>query len=322
MLPVLAKYYGYVATYSLVSNLFTLPLFSIFYPLLFIINLLVLIFPFLSFLYVLPKAMLAVLIYINQLIVGLPSGIIKVKRFGLFSTILYFVTIFCASKYLMINPIKKLVLCLSLLIISFTSWYVFSLPKINNTNSIVVCSTELSSTTLLTTQKNKFYLVNPNLSNTNMLENWLKNKKIDSIEAIIISTTNVFEAKDLYLFMQKANINKVYLPKNNPTTTNLKQLNVNVVEVENNVRLENFVLNYIYYEQFVVASTVSCSNYVFATFDCNYLVQSEVSTLLQNIFNLEIDVAKIYNNKNSYQVDIKKAKNTVFEVENNLVYNF
>ena len=69
MLPALAKYYGYVSTYSLISNLLTLPLFSIFYPLLFVINIIVLIFPFLAFLYVFPKAMLVVLIYINQKLV-------------------------------------------------------------------------------------------------------------------------------------------------------------------------------------------------------------------------------------------------------------
>lgn len=322
MLPILAKFYGYVATYSLISNLFTLPLFSIFYPLLFIINLIVLIFPFLAFLYVFPKALLTVLIYINQIIATLPNGILKVKRFGLFSTVIYFVTIFCASKYLMVSPLKKLLVCLSLLVISLSSWYVFSLPKINNQNSIVACSTNLSSATLLTTKNNKFYLVNPNLSKTTSLAEWLKEQKIDKIEAIIVSNSSNFEAKDLYILMQKVDATKIYLPKNHNALNNIKQLNVTYIEVENSVALDDFVLNFIYYEQQIVASSICCPYYTFATFDCNYLVQSEVTMLLSNIFNLEIDVTKIYNNKNNYQVDIKNSRNILSEIENNLVYNF
>lgn len=323
MLPVLAKFYGYVATYSLISNLLTLPLFSIFYPILFVVNLIVLIFPFMAFLYFVPKAMLVVLIYINQLIVTLPNGIIKIKRFGLFSTILYFVTIFCASKYLMIKPIQKIVLCLSLLVISLTSWYVFSLPKINNQNAIVLCSSELSSATLLTTQDNKYYLVNPNVSkSTYELEQWLINQKIDKIESVLITNTDIYEAKKLYLFMKQLSCNTVYLPQNHASAVNLKQMGVNVYTIENSCKINDFDINFYYFESKIVASVISHKNYVYSTLDCNNLVQSEISSMISNYFTLDINVVKIYNNKNNHQVNIQKAQEIIYELNSNLTFSY
>jgi hypothetical protein len=197
------------------------------------------------------------------------------------------------------------------------------LPKINNQNSIIVCSNELSSATLLTTKNNKYYLVNPNVSkSTNDLERWLNNQKIDKIEAIIITNTNYFEAKDLYLFMLESDTNMVYLPQNHFAFNNLKQMGVNACTIENNALINDFEVNFYYYESNIVASIIKHKDYVYSTLDCNYLVQSEITNVIEKFLTLDINVVKIYNNTNNYQINIQKAQKIVYELNSNLIFNF
>lgn len=323
MIPILAKFYGYVATWSLLSNLITLPLFSIFYPILFITNLIVLVFPFLAFLYVIPQSFLNVLIYINQLIVFLPCGFIKIKRMGIVSTVFYFLTIFSVSKYLMIKPISKIILCLSLFVVSLTSWYVFLLPKINNQNAIVTCSSNLSSATIIATKNNKYYLVNPQLNKLSNLRKWLDYQKIDNFEAVILTTNEPnYEAKDLFLFLKDYNNPTVYMSGDNKCYTNLIQLGLNCIRVEDRVVIKDLIVDYIYYQDMLVASLIKQSNFTYATLDCNNLTQSEINYVVLNNLALDIDVAKIYNNDSSYKIEMQNANNIVYDLENNLNFVF
>lgn len=110
LIPITTKFYGFLPTWSLLSNLVSIPLFSIFYPILFILNLFVLICPFCPFLYVLPKALLYVLIYINSVINMLPYSIINVTRFGLlFGSVFVFLQ-FYISKYNLTNKKFKVII--------------------------------------------------------------------------------------------------------------------------------------------------------------------------------------------------------------------
>ena len=322
MLPILAKFYGFLATWSLLSNLITLPLFSIFYPVLFVANLIVLIMPFMSFLYIIPKAFLDVLIYLNQLVLALPYGVIKIKDMGLVASIFYYAAIFCISKYLIVKTIYKTLLSLSLLVISLTSWYVFSLPKINNQNSVILCSGSLSSATLLTTRDNKYYLINPDLTKTTELKNWLEYQKIDCFDAVIITKSKDLEAKKLYLFLQDFDVLNIYLPENSQTYLNLQQLGLKCTKVDSMMQINDILIEYIYYDNQIVASIIKKDNFVIATIDCSNLLQSELDYLIAYKMPLDIDVAKIYNKSSDLSIEMPNVKNTFLDLSSNLTITF
>lgn len=116
LLPVLLKIYGNISTWGILANLISIPTFSIFYPILFLVNIVVLILPFFNFLYFLPKSMLFFLIYINSLINLLPFSFIHITSFGLTASVVWFFTQFFVSNYNLTNKKIKIIISLTLTI--------------------------------------------------------------------------------------------------------------------------------------------------------------------------------------------------------------
>ena len=117
LLPIFANVYGYLSTWSLLANLVIIPLFSLFYTMLFLINIVVIILPFLKFLYEIPKCVLQTIVYLNQLVNLLPYNIINMPRISLSLTFIYYIMMFVVSKYVVLEWKYKLIISLSIFFI-------------------------------------------------------------------------------------------------------------------------------------------------------------------------------------------------------------
>ena len=117
LLPIFANVYGYLSTWSLLANLVIIPLFSLFYTMLFLINIVVIILPFLKFLYEIPKCVLQTIVYLNQLVNLLPYNIINMPRISTSLTFIYYIMMFVVSKYVVLEWKYKLIISLSIFFI-------------------------------------------------------------------------------------------------------------------------------------------------------------------------------------------------------------
>lgn len=319
MLPILAKFYGYIASWSILSNLITLPIFSIFYPILFVTNLIVLIFPFLKFAYFVPKALLSLLIYINAFIVSLPYGLIKINRWGLTSAFIYYVFMFCVSKYLMLKPKYKILVCNALLIASLTANYIYNIPCYNLINSLIFYNSESSSYILLTTKDNDYYLINPTLTNSSIksITSNLNDKKIFDLDGIIITTNQTFQAKQIDKLLNEFSCT-LYLPKENKSIENLGQLGTKLVVVEGQELYLNNDLSFYfeYYANQIACCVFNFYGYNFATLDCKNLEGVAFKEFCVDNLNFYLEYVKVYNY--SLITEVKSnllAKELVFDLD-------
>lgn len=314
MLPILAKYYGYYTTWSLLSNLISLPIFTIFYTILFIFNLIILILPFMSFLLFLPKALLNLLIFINLQITNLPYGIIKVYPWGFFATIFYYIFMFSVSKYLLLKSKFKISVSLILATISIVLLSFNSLPLISKENKLYFYEKEDSGySTLLTTKNNNFYLLNPDFSSQrsiNKIKEDLKNKKINKISGIILISDYVFEASRLITLLEDFNT-KFYLPKNHNAISNLKLLNTKIEEIEfnNKIDLGGVYLTYYDYNNSLIATEIILNNKKYLEIDEKMLTLNlDFKEYLKTNLNFWFDCVKINNAEDMEYLNILNSK--------------
>ncbi len=237
LLPLFAKYYGYYSTWSIFSNLLTLPLFSIFYPILFVTNLICLALNFMGFLFILPNAILSVIIYINKLVTYIPFGQFPIYYCGGVIVILYYLYLFFVSKFIIINKkIKPVVAGLGFVLV-FCLFSFNTLPFVSNSNTLAFASSHFSNnySAVIFTEKNRTYLINPNMSTNslNKISDYLNTKRIPKINGIIFSNQQFFEAASSQSFMLKYKP-KLFLPEDNNAISNLKQMDVNVTQIKYN----------------------------------------------------------------------------------------
>ncbi len=327
LLPLLAKYYGFVATYSVFFNLITIPIFSVFYPVLFVCNLLVLIAPFLAFIYFFPKCMLLIIIYINSLAAFLPFGTIKLRAFSHLATILYFAFMFCVSKYIMLSLKLKIATALVVFILFSFAITTYNLPYYYNQNIILSYSTSYSFGTLIKSNSNNYYLVNPKITRYNLdnLKEELSSKNITKISALIIANSDFFEAKSLSEFLQEYNC-KVYLQKDHQVKLNLTQIGAEVFEVENNfVQIDDFLkIKFCYYGNKLVGSVI-VSNYFSLAFinTTKFSSQEDLISAITTNFDINFSCVKIYGN--NYLEALRQnltASNYLFELNQNVLLKF
>ncbi|NCB48661.1 MAG: ComEC/Rec2 family competence protein [Clostridia bacterium] len=223
LLPILANYYGFVPTWSILFNLFVLPLFSIMYSLLFVTNILVLIFPFLSFLYIFPKALLDIILYIVSLVNLMPFNKILTPNISLISTALFYTSLILLSKYFVLKNSRKIFLTSTLFLIFILTIILGSLPAKSSENRFTFYEESSSIGTLLATKQSKFYLIEPDLSNCYEIAEELKKLNISSLSGIIIFTNCNFESTKVYKYLYEFSPT-IYLPKNSTHFAGLSSL--------------------------------------------------------------------------------------------------
>lgn len=318
MMPILAEFYGYFSTWSLIANLATLPIFSVFYILLFSVNLLVLILPFLSFLYVLPKFLLEIITFININIASLPYAIIKTYSWGAIGSVLYYLFMFSVSKYLVLGVKAKFFTSGIFLLVSMIFILSSALPFVSKQNKIYFeNSYQTGYTTMFTTNKNEFYLINPNFTYSGIknLKNTLQNKKVRYIKGVFFTNNQSFDSLIAYSFLKDITA-IVYLPKGHSSVYELRKLGIPAAEVDLNVdyKVSNFNIKYLTYNNTMFSMIINFENKNYLEVDANQVaIDQNFAEYINSDLNFYLDCVKINNSYNNF--DFNNLFNT-----NNLVY--
>lgn len=324
LLPILSHFYGYYATWSILGNLFTLPLFSLFYTLLFVINLLVVIMPFMHFLFFLPNSLLSVIIALNSCVAVLPFGIIKIYSFDLMSSVIYYMFLFSLSKFLLLNIKYKIALILSLTTLASTSIYFVTRPFKSTENGFYFYNNKNNGfSSLLVTSNNSCYMINPEITeyNIKLILQELNNKRINKLSGIMFTENYSFEATLLSPLLSEYNAT-LYLPYNHQAYNNLIQMGADVVNVESNKRINlyEFDIEYKYSNNVFVGTFIDFGYFNYFEFNSNIENEIYLKDFIITNLNFKMDCVKINNAAENICENYLKANNVLLTVNNNFYY--
>lgn len=103
VLPIMLYYFGCITTWTMLANLFLIPLFTLFYTLLFVCNIIVMIIPSLGVILKAPGILFDLFVYFNELIISLPGSSIEYTDVNVLSIALYMALLWSGSKYLVVS---------------------------------------------------------------------------------------------------------------------------------------------------------------------------------------------------------------------------
>ena len=300
VLPIVANYFGTVATYSILANLVIVPIFAIAYVLLCVINLLVLIMPFLKFLMVIVDGVFSFIIAFNNTVVSAPYAVVNIFGFGIVGAIMFYIILFTISRFVMLKPKIKLLICCAFSLICVTILVVVNMPVKFSDNTLNFTQNS-GYTSLITTQDNKVCLVDIDTNNLYTISQSLKDKKINKVDAIIFTNSKTFQLKGLSKFIKDYNNPTLYLPTSHPSINNLKLSNFNVVIVDSeevNVT-KDFVISNLILDNEIVATKfeVGSKEIMFVANNLSALQQQGLT-----LFDNNVDILYIKNaSQNNYQ---------------------
>ena len=297
LIPIFANVYGFISTWSLLANLVIIPLFSLFYTMLFLINLVVIIMPFLKFLYVFPKATLYIIVFLNGQVNLLPYNIIYMPKVNTYLVFLYYINMFIVSKYFVMKWKYKSIIAICLISIFIGGVIINSLPRRSTENSMTFYpSSSYALGTLLTTKNNSFYLIEPNLNYSYEIAQILTNMKIYSLAGIIMLDSSFSEdAKDVYSDFYSFDT-AFYAPMTNNYVYFLEEAgaDVSILEDEEKIIIDNyFSLKYFMDNEHSLAMLIEINTFTFALFDGDFEFDNLYKQFLYNNFNFTLDCARI-----------------------------
>lgn len=248
---------GSIPTYSIITNIITVPIFGIAYILLCFINLIVLIMPFMSFLFVIMEGLFSFIVVFNQFIIGLPGSYIKSFGFGILASIIFYVVIFGISKFVMLKNKVKLISCCLMCVICVTIIVLYNLPIKPNKNQVLFVKNQEIST-FITTQNGEVYIVGTPYTYKEYQDtlDFLNEKrwKISGIIMLPDQKVNSGVIKELADYTKA----EVYAYEDSNVSVIMKQINVRYSEVEIG---ETKTLNSITFE-YVMEADKPCALYL------------------------------------------------------------
>ena len=294
LLPIYASF-GYFPTWTIIINVLIIPFFSIFYVLLFSLNFFVVIIPSLKFAYILPKALLAVLIYVNHLFSLLPNGIICLASFSILSVFLYYITIYILSGMVNIRRITKVVFCLSSVLVIALLTIIGNLPYITHKNQIKFFPSYSGINVMLELDSGERYVFAPNLT---ALSTSLARERITYISGVFLLEGLVEEDININFEPLKKFTNNIYAPHNFDYKTKLESLGfvVHILNSGTNVFSSSFAIKY-YLSSATpstpIAMTIKRYDKTYAIFQGKTIIEQNQTNNIKNDFNYFLDCAKI-----------------------------
>ena len=307
LLPMYAKY-GFLPTWSLLSNLVILPLFSIFYTLLFVLNLIVFVLPIVSFVYIIPKAILATIIFLNHLVVALPYNTITIYAFDYAQIFVLFLSMYCLSRLFVVKSSYKVaiaVVCVMFISLSTIIPHVAFLPK---ENKITYYSQSSSISTLVELKNGRRYIVAPDYTN---LAKSLKKESISHLDGIFVLGEIVEDDINLNFEQLKDFTSTLYINSDNPNKAKLSSLGFTIKDltgeytlinsdfvakcvasgdsiaslfIKHNTKTYAFISNINFQNDTTLSITTKEFNH---KFDCAKIIGVEQTTMLQDCFDAE-----------------------------------
>lgn len=121
VLPIMLYYFGCITTWTMLANLFLIPLFTLFYTLLFVCNIIVMIIPSLGVILKAPGILFDLFVYFNELIISLPGSSIEYTDVNVLSIALYMALLWSGSKYLVVSGRTRAIVAMVIVLgISFS----------------------------------------------------------------------------------------------------------------------------------------------------------------------------------------------------------
>lgn len=329
LLPIFAQSYGYISTWSVFANIFIIPMFSLFYSILFVFNWIILILPFLKFIYFIPNIILSFVIRLNTFVCSLPYGMIYLNKFGFYLSYLYYLNMYILSKYFVVT--LKYNLIIAILIYSIISYGVIAGTKSRTStqNQFIFFNSSSSLGTLLETKDNKFYLINPDLNKTNSIVSNLIDLKIYNLSGIFVLQEDLsYNAYTIYQNLKGYNP-IFYVKENSNLTYSLNKLGLNAVEVEDKdiLNINNtFKVDYYYFDyDNDLDYEVTAINFIFNDiqtifFDGLMPQNFYISDYIEKVFNFKIDCARIYDSENHIFLNNIDCGNMVYDSRKDSFY--
>jgi len=201
--PVLATFFGYVSTYSLLANLVIVPVFEFAYSLLFVIILVASILPFVAPALGIIEVLFSFINWFPTLFVNLPNSVLYVFSLGGFA-LLFYVLLLVVSRFTFFT--KKVKIWTSLTLVAMLVCFVgLSYIPNKNLNNAITNLAPTSGQSVFIKDKNETFLIGTgtNIKDSERLKNTLYENKIFSFDNLVLwsdnSTTKIDEQNALEL---------------------------------------------------------------------------------------------------------------------------
>lgn len=198
--PILAIYFGKLSAFSWLANLVCIPLFSVGYICLFVIIIFASLISFIGYLLIIPNFIFQAIIWIAGLIASMDWAIISLYTLSIMGAILFYLSLFFASRFFMVKWWKKIVAIGCACVLGCTILLAFNLPTVPNQISY----TQLNSSApcaILTSQSGEVLVVgNGDLEYT---EQYLKFKKYNKVATLVLTQA---QSADTFVFIEKYDV--------------------------------------------------------------------------------------------------------------------
>ena len=231
IIPIIAKSFGYLATYSIFANILTIPVFAIFYPLLCVFNLFVLISNIFSFLLVVPFALMKTIVSITDFVSGLPFSYIGIWGMGTVGTLLYYLGMFVLGGFVNVKDIFKILSVMLLFSMAIMFVAINNIPYKFTTNNF--CLNNGNYYASINTEDNVFCLIDIDTTKSGIakIKRNLQKRKISKINVLLFANNTEFVSADIATFAKEYNAT-IYLPQNHGSVANLLLENCDIVEYD------------------------------------------------------------------------------------------
>lgn len=297
LLPIYMNYFGSISPWTIPINIIIIPLFTVFYIILFISNIFTLILPVLSFLYHVPKAFLYVIVFLNKVSIDLPFMFIPLPVLGDILTYVYYLNMFVVSKYVVLKASAKQIISYYLVSFIALGLLAFYYPRRTDENKIEFLP-ETTIGALATVNKSQFYLINPNLDEPKTLYKSLISYRIDRLKYIIVlEPPGELKSEELMDYFAPFSPTFV-LPSYYQSFISFEGSGINYIFANNNERLSidnDLTLKYYYYENKPQAMVLNHSKQKYVFINGTVSAGHAFDEFLNEKFNSQFEVARIYN---------------------------
>lgn len=209
--PIIAKYFGYIAPISLISNLVILPIFSALFCVLFVLFLFNLIFGFGWLYFVMGHAITSLCSLTSMLS---QCWIIKLSSLGDITESIYYFALFAISGFVMLKPKVKNIVNGILCGIIVISIILSNLPTTFDSEKALTFN-NFPNSILLTSSNNQRVLVGAGTGEEYEVEkftSYLTRLKINHIDMLVIPSYTATLQQNIASLVSEFNIKNVYIP--------------------------------------------------------------------------------------------------------------
>ena len=317
LIPLLGMFYSKMSLLSILTNFICVPLFEVFFVLLFATVFVVLILPFMAFLIAIPNFLIGIIIAVAGFVSGLDFAIINLTFLGGVMVVAIYVIMFLFSHYINLKINKKLITNLCLIMCASVAMIVQTYQVSPKNNKITVLNSN-NSVYFLELNQTSIAIGYFDTHSINLTQNYFNSARLYGADYFISlgsSYTKNTEFKNVY------------------TCTGEKQLNESIFV--NNVLIKPIYIGGEFAGVFVETADIKIlfvKNETFNNFQCVELgnLYNNLSLLIGG--NKNVNALKAYINTNNIIIDgnlfddtnqtnVNASGNWTFELKNNIITN-